>query len=66
MAKSSSVKKKSQAEKDDSKLLANVPYDKGFHFFIAIGHYTWETATSLATLVRMLQVIDVDSINFSF
>jgi len=51
MTKSFPVKKKSRAETRASKLLASVPYDRGFHFFTAVGHYTEETATSLVTFV---------------
>jgi len=64
MVKNHSAKKRSQAEARYSKLLAAVPYDRGFHFFTAIGHYTGETATSLVNFAEELQHIEVDSANF--
>jgi len=66
MAKDHSVKRRSQVEAGYSKLLAVVTYDRGFHFFTAIGHYTGETATSLANFAEELQHIEVDSINFHY
>jgi hypothetical protein len=47
-------------------ILGSVPYEKGFHFFKAIGIYTGETATSLETFALKLQVIDADSVKFHF
>lgn len=66
MTKSFPVKKKSRAETRAPKLLASVPYDRGFHFFTAVGHYTIETATSLVNLLEELQVIEVDPVTFHF
>jgi hypothetical protein len=48
------------------KILDIVPYDAGFHFFTAIGHYTGETATSLDAFALKLQVIGADSVEFHF
>jgi hypothetical protein len=45
-------------------ILRTVPYDKGFHFFTAPGNYTGETATSLNTFEKKLQIIPVGSVNF--
>ena len=46
--------------------LATVPYDKGFHFFISVGRYTGETAVSLATFSRKVEVAPIESIDFHF
>ncbi|MGA2683231.1 MAG: DUF5752 family protein [Candidatus Bathyarchaeia archaeon] len=43
-----------------------MPYERGFHFFTAMGRYTGETATSMDSFVEKLQVIDADSIGFHF
>ena len=66
MVKNHSAKKNSQAETKYSELLAVVSYDRGFHFFTAIGHYTGETAASLVNFAAELQHIEVDSVNFHF
>ena len=47
-------------------LLAEVPYDKGFHFFTSIGRYTGETAISVATFARKLEVAPIESVDFHF
>ncbi len=48
------------------RILSSVSYDKGFHFYTAIGSYTGETATSLDIFVLKLQVIDAASVKFHF
>ena len=48
------------------RILSSVSYDKGFHFYTAIGSYTGETATSLDVFVLKLQVIDAASVKFHF
>ena len=53
---------KSTAEK----VLATVTYDNGFHFFTSIGQYTGETAISLATFAREVEVTPIESIDFHF
>lgn len=47
-------------------ILAPVPYDHGFHFFTAVGHYTGETAISLATFAMEVEVAPIESIDFHF
>jgi uncharacterized C2H2 Zn-finger protein len=47
-------------------ILAQVSYDHGFHFFTDIGRYTGETATSLATFARDVEVAPIESIDFHF
>ena len=49
-----------------SKILRNVPEQEGFHFYLAIGEPTAETAVSLADFVKKMETIDVRSVNFHF
>ena len=46
------------------KILRTVPYEKGFHFYIAHGNYTGETATSLDEFEMKIQVVPAASIDF--
>ena len=48
------------------KILSPVPYERGFHFFMADGHYSGETAMSLCTFLRDLERVDTQSIRFHF
>ena len=48
------------------KILNQVPYEKGFHFFSPDGHYTGETATSLSAFLKDLDRIDTQSVRFHF
>jgi alpha-amylase len=45
-------------------ILRTVPYEKGFHFYIAPGKFTNETATSLDLFEKKLQTVPADSLNF--
>jgi hypothetical protein len=49
-----------------SKILRSVPEQEGFHFYLAIGEPTGETAVSLADFVSKMETIDVRSVNFHF
>ena len=49
-----------------SKILRSVSEQEGFHFYIAIGEPTGETAVSLADFVKKLEIVDVRSVNFHF
>jgi hypothetical protein len=49
-----------------SKILRSVPEQKGFHFYLAIGEPTEETAISLADFVEKIEVVDVRSVNFHY
>ena len=49
-----------------SKILRSVPEQEGFHFYLAIGEPTGETAVSLADLVKKIELVDVRSVNFHF
>jgi hypothetical protein len=46
------------------KILRTVPYEKGFHFYMAHGNYTGETATSLDEFEMKIQVVPAASIDF--
>jgi len=46
------------------KILRTVPYEEGFHFYIAIENFTRETATSLDTFEKKLQIVPGYSVNF--
>jgi hypothetical protein len=48
------------------KILRQVPYAQGFHFFMPDGHYTGETAMSLCSFLRDMGSIDEQSIKFHF
>lgn len=41
-----------------------MPYEKGFHFYTASGSYTGETATSLDSFERKIQVVPEQSVSF--
>jgi|NGEPerStandDraft_6_1074524.scaffolds.fasta_scaffold172071_2 hypothetical protein len=45
-------------------ILRTVPYEKGFHFYSALGNFSGETATSLDDFEKKLQVVSADSVNF--
>jgi len=49
-----------------SKVLRSVPKQEGFHFYLAIGEPTRETAFSLADFVEKMEVVDVRSVNFHY
>jgi alpha-amylase len=46
--------------------LATVPFEKGFHFYTAIGSYTGVTATNLKEFAAKLQIVPTESITFHF
>jgi hypothetical protein len=49
-----------------SKILRTVHNHEGFYFYNALGVYTGKSAISLKDFAKMLQVIDVQSIDFHF
>ncbi len=49
-----------------SKILADVPYMNGFHFYAAYGKYAEETASNLCEFAETLRTIDEGSIRFHF
>jgi hypothetical protein len=56
--------KRLQRSKRIAEILRTVPYEKGFHFYIASGSYTGETAASLESFERKIQVVPAASVNF--
>ena len=60
------VKKQLIAKPAIAKPLATVPFENGFHFYIANGNYTGITATNLNEFAAKLQVIPNESIAFHF
>jgi alpha-amylase len=56
--------KRLESNKKIVEILRTVPYEKGFHFYTAPGHFTGETATSLDAFEKKLQVVPMDSVNF--
>lgn len=48
------------------KILGCVPFEKGFHFYKAIGNYTGITAISLAEFAQKIRTVDAESVSFHF
>jgi hypothetical protein len=57
-------RKRLESNKKILEILRTVPYEKGFHFYTALGNFTGETATSLEAFEKKLQVVSADSVNF--
>ena len=57
---------KGMSRADAQKILSEVSYDKGFHFFMTDGHYTGETAISLSTFSKELVSVDIQSVRYHF
>jgi hypothetical protein len=51
---------------DASRILAQVPYASGFHFFTSVGRYTGETAVSLEHFAGELALVSIESVEFHF
>lgn len=66
MSRKAQVKKQLRLKRTKVKSLRTLPFEKGFHFYTAIGNYTGITATSLSEFVTKLQVIPTESIQFHF
>jgi hypothetical protein len=49
-----------------SKILRNVTEQEGFHFYLAIGEPTAETAVSLADFAEKMGTVNVRSVNFHY
>jgi hypothetical protein len=60
------VKKQLIPKPASAKPLARVPFENGFHFYIANGNYTGITATNLNEFAAKLQIIPNESITFHF
>lgn len=59
-----SERKRLQLNRRIAEILRNLPYEKGFHFYTALGNYTGETATSLRAFERKIQVVPAASVSF--
>jgi hypothetical protein len=55
-----------QINKRIMEILRTVSYEKGFHFYTALGNYTGETATSLNSFESKIQVVPEASVIFHF
>ncbi len=49
-----------------SRIQRSVPEQEGFHFYLAVGEPTGETAVSLADFVNKMETVDVRSVSFHF
>jgi hypothetical protein len=59
--------KKSAVDQATAKrILASVPYERGFHFFSGVGKYTGETAVNLFSFLEELRTIEPQSLRFHF
>ena len=66
MPKKLASKSKALPKYSSTKLLTNVLYESGFHFFTAVGNYTGITATNLNEFATKLQIVPVESVDFHF
>lgn len=48
------------------KILAQVPYANGFHFFTSIGQYTGETAVSMEHFAGEIAFVPIETVEFHF
>jgi ATP-dependent Lon protease len=65
MAKKSTLKT-SLGNSAASKILSDVEFDRGFHFYTSLKHYTGITAISLPEFAEKLKVIDARAVSFHF
>jgi ATP-dependent Lon protease len=49
-----------------SKILSEVKFDQGFHFYTSLKHYTGITAISLPEFEEKLKIVDARAVNFHF
>lgn len=47
-----------------SRILAEVPFEKGFHFYRGLGQYTGLTAISLEGFHEVLKALEIESLDF--
>ncbi len=58
MTSNGALRKTMAARTLASKILADIPYMNGFHFYAAYGNYTEETASNLCEFAETLRTID--------
>jgi hypothetical protein len=66
MAKDLEENKAAIVKLASEKILAQVPYANGFHFFVSIGRYPGETAISLKHFASEIEFVPIESIEFHF
>jgi hypothetical protein len=66
MSKKGVFKNHSLAKPSSAKFLSAVSYERGFHFFTAVGNYTGITAISVDEFASKLQIIPIESVRFHF
>jgi hypothetical protein len=60
------LKKPAVDQGTPKRILASVPYERGFHFFSGVGKYTGETAVNLFSFLEELRTIQPESLRFHF
>lgn len=53
-----------QQKKKIMQILRTVPYERGFHFYTSHGNFTGETATSLDSFEKKIQVVPATSVSY--
>jgi hypothetical protein len=66
MLKYADSKEQNISESKIRKILSTVPHDQGFQFFSSLDRNTGETANSLETFGKKLEMINDDSVMFHF
>ena len=66
MTKDLNLNKSTNTKSTAEKILATVSYINGFHFFTSVGQYTGETAVSLETFAKEVEVTPIESTDFHF
>jgi hypothetical protein len=66
MGKTLTIKKEPSDGSSAVRILRNVPYENGFHFFNSPKHYTGITVISLREFVDKLKTVDTACVSFHF
>jgi hypothetical protein len=66
MSKKDTVIRKAVDKTRASSILRTVHNHEGFYFYKALGEYTGKNAKSLKDLAKMLQVVEIQSVDFHF
>jgi ATP-dependent Lon protease len=61
-----SIIKTSLGSLDALDILSDVEFDRGFHFYTSLKHYTGITAISLPEFEEKLKIVDLRAVNFHF
>jgi hypothetical protein len=57
-------KKRMRHHREIVQTLRTLPYEKGFHFYTAVGNFTGEIATSLEDFEKKIQTVPAASVSF--